>query len=108
MVTDKAVTEEDEQLRDYELMLVLSPEVSEEEFEAAIDNVGRLVTGAGGVIADIERLGKRKLAYPIKHLVEGSYVLARFKAKPTLGKELEASLRISETVLRHLLIKVGS
>ena len=108
MVSDKVATEEDAQLLDYELVLVISPEVAEEEFEATIDNISRLITGKGGTVSDIERWGKRRLAYPIRHFVEGSYVLARFKLKPAFGKELEANLRISEEVLRHLLIRLDS
>ena len=108
MVSDKVSTEENGRLHDYEMVLIISPEVAEEEFEATMDNVGRFITGKGGIISDIERWGKRRLAYPIKHFVEGSYVLARFKLEPASGKELEANLRISEEVLRHLLIRVGS
>ena len=108
MVSNKVAAEAGEQLRDYELVLVISPEVAEEEFEATIDNVSRFISGKGGVISDMERWGKRKLAYPIRHFVEGSYVLARFKMKPASGKELEANLRISEEVLRHLLIRLDS
>ena len=108
MVSDKVVTAEGEQLRDYELILVISPEVAEEEFEAAIDSVSRFITGKGGVISDTERWGKRKLAYPIRHFMEGSYVLTRFKLKPEFGRELEANLQISEEVLRHLLVKLSS
>ncbi len=108
MVSDKVATEEGGQLRDYELVLVISPEVAEEEFEAALNNVSRFIVGKGGVISDIERWGKRRLAYPIRHFVEGNYVLTRFKLKPVSGKELEASLRISEEVLRHLLVRLDS
>lgn len=108
MVSDKVATEEGAQLLDYELVLVISPEVAEEEFEATIDNVSRLITGKGGTVSDIERWGKRRLAYPIRHFVEGSYVLARFKMKPAFGKELGANLQISEEVLRYLLIRLDS
>ena len=107
MVSDKVATEEGEQLRDYELVLVISPELAEEEFEAAIDKVSQFVSGKGGSISDVERWGKKRLAYPIRHFVEGSYVLTRFKLKPAFGKELEANLRISEEVLRHLLVKLS-
>jgi len=103
---DEVATEVDEQLHSYELVLVISPEVTEEEFEARIDNLSRFVTGKGGIIPEIERWGKRRLAYPIRHFVEGNYVLAKFKLKPEFGKELEANLRISEEVLRHLLIRL--
>ena len=107
MVSDNVATEEGEQLRDYELLLVITPEVAEEEFEATIDNVSRFITGKGGVISDTERWGKRRLAYPIRRFVEGGYVLTRFKMKPEFGKELEANLRISEEVLRHLLTQLS-
>ena len=67
MVTDTVSTVESEKLRDYELVLVISPEVTQEEFEATINNVSRFITGKGGIISDIEQWGKRKLAYPIRH-----------------------------------------
>ncbi len=108
MVSEKVSTEESTQLRDYELMLIIKPELAEQESQATIDSVSRFVTDKGGSISDVEQRGKRKLAYPIKHFVEGNYVLAKFKMKPASGKELEANLRISENILRYLLIKLGS
>ena len=107
-MTERISVAESERLPDYELILVISPEIVEEEYEATIGNVSRFITERGGIVSDIERWGKRRLAYPIRHFVEGSYVLAKFKLKPAFGKELEANLGISEEVLRHLLIKVGN
>ena len=107
MVSEKISTEEVGGLRDYELVLIISPEVAEERFEAIIDNISRFITGKGGTISNIERRGKRRLAYPIRHFGEGSYVIAQFKLKPASGKELEANLQISEEILRHLLIKLS-
>jgi len=104
-VSDRVSTEEESQLRDYELIVVISPEVAEERFEAVLDNIKRFITARGGVVSDVQQWGKRKLAYPIKHHIEGNYVLTQFKMKPESGKELEANLRISEEVLRHLLVK---
>ena len=106
MVSEKISTEEGELLRDYELVLVINPEVAEEQLTATIDTVSQFITQRGGSISGIERWGKRRLAYPIKHFVEGNYVLANFKLKPAFGKELEANLRISEDVLRHLLVRL--
>ncbi len=103
----EALKVEDKQLRDYELVFIISPEVEDGTLDATIDNVGQFITGKGGTISDVERWGKRRLAYPIKHFLEGSYVLSRFKMKPVWSKELEANLQISEEILRHLLIKVG-
>jgi len=95
-------------LRDYELVVIISPEIVDEALDALIDNISQFVTGKGGTISDIERWGKRKLAYPISRFMEGSYVLIRFKLKPALGRELKTNLQISEEVLRHLLIRLNS
>jgi len=105
-VPKKTSKVEDKQLRDYELVFIISPEVAEEKTDTIIDNVSQFITAGGGTISDVERWGKRKLAYPIRHFMEGDYVLTRFKLRPALGKELESNLRISEEVLRHLLIKI--
>jgi len=104
----QALKVEDVQLRDYELVVIISPEVVDEKLEATIDNISQFITERGGIISSVDRWGKRRLAYPIKHFMEGSYVLVQFKLKPTLSKELEARLQISEEVLRHLLIKLSS
>jgi len=98
---------EDNQLKEYELVLIISPEVGDETLEAAIDNVSKFITGSGGTISNVERWGKRKLAYPIRHFLEGDYVLTQFRLKPALSKQLEANLQISEDVLRHLLVKLS-
>jgi small subunit ribosomal protein S6 len=107
MVSEEVVKKEEAPtLHRYEMVIIVSPEVAEEKFEATIDNISRYITGKGGVVSDVQRWGKRKLAYPIKHFMEGSYVLIQFTLKTDFCKELEANLRISEEVLRHLLIKL--
>ncbi len=105
-ILEKTAQAGDTQLRDYELVVVISPEVADEALDTAIDNTSQFITGKGGIISNVERWGKRKLAYPIRHFVEGNYVLTQFQSRPELGKELEANLEISEDVLRHLLIKI--
>ncbi len=107
-ISKKVLKVEDKQLRDYELVLIISPEVVEEKFDATIDNVNQFITEKGGIVSNVERWGKRRLAYPIEHFMEGSYVLTRFRLKPALSKELEVNLQISEEVLRHLLVKLNS
>ncbi len=96
-----------ELLRDYELVLVFNPELAEDGLDAAIGKVSQFITEGGGSLSTVEQWGKRKLAYPIGHSMEGSYVLTRFKLKPTLTKGLEKSLEISEDVLRHLLVNLS-
>jgi len=94
-------------LRDYELILILSPDVPEEEIPASLDKVSGFITARGGSITEVNRWGKRKLAYPINHFREGNYVLTKFKSDPAKTAELEASLRITEKVLRHMLVRIG-
>ena len=105
-VSEKVLNVEDKQLRNYELVLIISPEIVDEAFDTKLDHISQFITEKGGVISDVERWGKRRLAYPIGHFMEGNYVLTQFKLKPALSKELEANLQISEEVLRHLLIRI--
>lgn len=97
----------DTRLHDYELVFIINPEIADEALESKVNSVSEFITGKEGVVDTVEKWGKRKLAYPLKQHLEGNYVLARFKLSPARCKELEANLKISEEILRHLLIKVG-
>ena len=94
-------------MRDYEMMMIISPDVAEEDVPGAIDKVSEFITSKGGEITEVERWGKRKLAYPINRFNEGNYVISRFKFEPAMTVELEASLKITENILRHMLIRLG-
>ena len=98
---------EDKRLQDYELVFIVSPEVADESLDSKIDGISQFITGNNGVISEVERWGKKKLAYPLRHFLEGNYILTRFKLSPARCKELEANLKISEEILRHLLLKSG-
>lgn len=94
-------------MREYELTVVFSPEIAEEDVEGEIEKVNQFVTQKGGVLADeVKRWGRRKLAYPIRRFREGNYVLTRFNLEPSLTSELEKNLQSSEGILRHLLVKL--
>ena len=97
-----------ELLRNYELVLIISAEIEEEELDAVLDNVKRTITKQGGSVAEVEMWGKRKLAYPIKQVLEGNYVLLRFSSRPSSNRALSDGLCISEKVLRHLLINLDA
>ena len=108
MAANKKETVVEEQREgDYELVFIISPEVSEEALEARINGVSQFVANKGGVVSEVEQWGKRRLAYPIGHFLEGHYVETHFKMNPRWSKELEANLHISEDILRHLLVKSG-
>ncbi|MFC2050773.1 30S ribosomal protein S6 [Chloroflexota bacterium] len=89
----------------YELVLIISPELVDDEMPEFITKLSELVDKVGGSVDEVNQWGRRKLAYPIKRSTEGNYVLAKVKMKPALTKELEANLRLSGKILRHLLIR---
>ena len=108
MVSENVVTETGAGLRDYELTVIIKSDMDAEKLEARINAISQFITDKGGVVSEIQKWGKRKLGYPIKHSLEGFYVLVKCKMKPASGKELEGNLRITEDILRHLLILVES
>ena len=93
---------------EYELVYIIRPDMADEALDERVENISQFITAREGTVDDVQKWGKRKLAYAIKHQLEGTYVLTRFKMGPSKCKELDQSLRISEDILRHLLIKVGS
>jgi small subunit ribosomal protein S6 len=104
-VPDLFCSELEESLRTYELVVIMSPQVDDEEVSDAIDRlIRRPVESRGGEIEDLNHWGRRKLAYPIKKQLEGNYVVTQLRLEPALTRELEQGLRISEDVMRHLLI----
>jgi small subunit ribosomal protein S6 len=90
----------------YETMFILIPTLSDEEIKAAIDKIKGVVENGGGVIENVDEWGKRRLAYEINKINEGYYVLMNFSANPELPKELDRVLRITDNVLRHMVIKL--
>lgn len=97
---------EDTRLQDYELIYIISPEAVEETVDSRVESINQFITGRNGVVEEVQKWGKRKLAYPLKSFLEGNYVLTKLQLSPARCKELEANLKISEDILRHLLIKV--
>ena len=92
-------------MRDYEMVMIINPDVPEEEVPNTIEKVGQFITGRGGEVAEVNRWGRRKLAYPIMRYTEGNYVLTQFKLDPTQVSDLEASIELTEEVIRHLVVR---
>jgi small subunit ribosomal protein S6 len=108
MVTKEEVKTSEQALNDYELVFIVSPEVADDAVEPIVNTYTQFISNKGGVVGEVARWGRKKLAYPIKHVMEGNYVLVNFKLAPSANKELETNLKISEKVIRYLLIKLES
>ena len=91
----------------YELVVVVSAKLEEEERAAEIEKVSNLVTRFGGTITDVEELGKKKLAYEIQKMSEAYYYFIHFDTDNTdCPNEIEDQIRIMENVIRYLCVKV--
>ena len=87
----------------YEVMFIIDPALEDDAKEATIEAVKGIIA-AEGEVGNTDVWGMRKLAYPIQKKSEGYYVVIEFKAEPTLPKELDRRLKISDNVMRHLIV----
>lgn len=92
-------------MRDYELVTIIKPDVTDDDAATVVEKVKSFVTDHKGEPGEVNPWGKRKLAYPIGQYKEGNYFLMRFKLEPKETRELETSLKLNERVIRHLLVK---
>ena len=95
-----------QRLRDYEIVMILTPEANEGEVEAAIERVSAFIADRGGSVSEREIWGLRRLAYPINKFMEGIYILAKFSLDADDVIELDRSLNTSEDIIRHLVTKL--
>jgi small subunit ribosomal protein S6 len=94
-------------LRRYELTVIISPDVPDDDVPDAVERlVRRPVESQGGAVQETDVWGRRRLAYPIQRHLEGNYVLTQLQLDPLRTGELERGLQISEEVIRHLLIRL--
>lgn len=89
----------------YELAVVLSAKIEDDERAAVLDKVKNYVTRFGGTIGDVEEAGKKKLAYEIQKMSEGFYYFIHFEAETTAPMEIENRVRIMDNVIRFLIVK---
>jgi small subunit ribosomal protein S6 len=92
-------------LRDYELVVILNPEIGDDVISESLERLNQGVTGRGGEVVEVNHWGRRRLAYPISRHFEGNYVVSQIKLDPTEVPAFEGILRISEEVIRHLIVK---
>ena len=89
----------------YEILYIINGEISEEEQAKITSALEALVSEAEGKILSTENLGKKKLAYPIKKIKTGYYLLSRFELPPLKLKELEKKIKLTSEILRFLILK---
>lgn len=89
----------------YELAVVLSAKLEDDERAAALEKVKGYITRFGGTVTDVEEWGKKRLAYEIQKMKEGFYYFIQFDGDSTTPNELESRVRIMEPVIRYLCVR---
>ncbi len=93
-------------MRTYELTFVVRSDIAEDAVSTTIENVQQWVTAdEGNEVLRVDQWGRRKLAYPINDQREGHYILLEVTLEPESIPELERSLKLSDEILRYLLIR---
>jgi small subunit ribosomal protein S6 len=88
----------------YESVIIINPSIEEEGLKSLIQRFSSLIE-TDGKVESVEELGKKKLAYEVKKNKEGYYVLYNFEAKPELIAELERNYRITDDVIKFIVVK---
>jgi small subunit ribosomal protein S6 len=94
------------QMRQYELILIIQPDLDEDETKGVIDRVQSMVTANGGQILKTDLWGSKQLAYEIQDFRDGYYVYMEVEFSPEFGTEFKQNLRYVEPVIRHMLTRI--
>ncbi|MCM1057506.1 MAG: 30S ribosomal protein S6 [Firmicutes bacterium] len=89
----------------YELAVVVSANIEDDARAAVIDKCKALVERFGGVIAEVDEWGKKRLAYEVQKMKEGFYYFIKFDAESTAPAEIESRVRIMDNVIRYLIVR---
>jgi small subunit ribosomal protein S6 len=90
----------------YEVMFIVRPDAVEEDVDKLIAGFTTSVTHGGGVVKNVEKMGRRKLAYMVRKFNDGNYVLLTVDANGAVVAELERRLRVSEPVIKFITVRI--
>lgn len=95
-------------MRDYELAFIVRPTIDDEGVTGVVEKVSEFIKTVNGEVTSVDVWGRRTLAYPINNYHDGIYALFKAKMLPSTLQELERNLKLSEDIIRYLLVKVES
>jgi len=93
-------------MRPYEVMIIFDAGLEEESIRAVIDRASAALTTRGGTVVRVDRWGRRRFAYEVKHRLEGYYVLVEASADPAAMAEMDRVLSLADEVVRHKVIRI--
>src|ERR1700739_204086 len=92
--------------RTYEVMFIVRPDMAEEDLDRLISTLETAVSTTGGTVKNVEKMGKRRLAYTVGRFHDGVYVLLTVEGGGGLVHELERRLRVTEPVIKFLSVRI--
>lgn len=95
-------------MKQYETMVLLSPDLEEEGIEERIKNFEKHITEGGGEILNVDRWGKKRLAYPINDQRHGNYFVITYKSEINIIREVERQLRLDEDAWRYMTVRMDA
>ena len=93
-------------MRPYEVMIIFDAGLEEESIRAVLNRSTEALEGKGGKVARVDRWGKRRFAYELKHRLEGYYVLVEATSEPDAMAEMDRTLSLADEVVRHKVIRL--
>lgn len=92
-------------MNNYEILFIIKGTLTDEAKEETIKKFQDAIANGGGTVEKTDKWGTRKFAYSINHMNEGYYVLITFSAPSELPKELDRQMRISDDIVRSMIVK---
>ena len=92
-------------MRPYELMCIVKPDLDDDAQKTTVDGISKQITTNGGSIVKTTAWGRRKLAYDIENFRDGSYHIVNFEAEPEIIRELDRTIELQDSVIRHLIVQ---
>ena len=92
-------------MNNYEVALIIRPEIEEEAQQQIIERLSQILTAEGGQVDNVESWGRRRLAYPIEKVNEGLYCFIQGQFSSLVLPELDRTIQLSEDILRHMVIR---
>jgi len=93
-------------MRNYEIIFIVRPDATEEDVEKLISQMEGVVTGTGGKLEKVEKMGRRRLAYRVAKQREGIYILFRLQGSGDTVKEFERRLKVIDTVIKYMTVRI--
>ncbi len=94
-----------EDVRPYEMMTILDPDLSNPDREGLVEKIKGLLEKHGATVEEIKEWGRRKMAYPIKKKQEGYYLLFHFQAPPRTPVDIRWEMRMTQGLLRYMVVR---